>query len=250
MTQLAQMSPEEIEDRYALRGRMEILFVLEEMIHRREPVSVHFDGGKEMFLTTLLEVKPLQKKLIFDWTGSRETNHRVLQSRHAVFVARPDGIRVQFSSGHVELVEYGDDQAFAITLPDLLLRLQRREFFRIDTPLARPLRFGCWGAAPVVCEVPIHDLSVAGLALTVVELPDDWQAGLALERCAFALPGHSDVIADAHIRHITELDARNGQRQWRVGLQFENLGPSMEVHLQRYIVKVEHDRHTIADGHH
>ena len=42
------------------------------------------------------------------------------------------------------------------------------------------------------------------------------------------------------------LDARLGNRQWRVGLAFEDLPGTAEARIQRYITQIERERHELA----
>ena len=57
--------------------------------------------------------------------------------------------------------------AFAVPLPKFIVRLQRRDAFRIETPRIRPLEF--FGRLPDgrLLKLPAHDISVAGIGLAV-----------------------------------------------------------------------------------
>jgi hypothetical protein len=73
----------------------------------------------------------------------------LLASEKNVFVGRPGGIRVQFTTGAVSELIYAGSKAFAVALPKFVVRLQRRDFFRIATPRAKPLQF--FGRLPEWC---------------------------------------------------------------------------------------------------
>lgn len=247
MSQIAQLSETEIEARFHIVGQRPVAFTLDGFAREKTGFSVQFDHGGEMFLTTLLAVLPEKRMLIFDCSGSPEINRRFLQSERSIFVAQPGGIHVQFVGGQAREVLYGGSRAFAIALPDRMVRLQRREFFRIDTPRVKPLQF--YGRLPGggLLALAAHDISVAGIGLGAAVLSDDLVSGLVLSTCHFSLPEDKhDLLFSATVRHITEQDARGGFRQWRLGLQFNDLPRPAEARVQRYITHLERERHELS----
>lgn len=247
MSQIAQLSEAEIEARFHVAGKRPVAFMLDGFVRDKTGFSVQFRAGEEMFLTTLLAVQPDKQMLIFDCSGSPESNRRFLQSERNIFVARPGGIHVQFVGGRPWEVLYGGSQAFAIALPDHLVRWQRREFFRIDTPRVKPLQF--YGRLPGggLLTLAVHDISVSGIGLGAALLADDLVTGSVLPACHFSLPEDAhDLLFSATVRHITEQDSRGGFRQWRLGLQFNDLPRPAEARVQRYITHLERERHELS----
>ncbi|HJV93797.1 MAG TPA: flagellar regulator YcgR PilZN domain-containing protein [Azonexus sp.] len=245
MSQLAQLSAAEIEERFHIVGRRPVAFLLAGFARSGEQFSVQF--GDDVFLTTLLAALPEKGRLIIDCSGSPDLNRRFMASRRAVFTGRPGGIHVQFTSGPAAEMLFGGAQAFALDLPEFVLRLQRREAFRIETPRARPLPF--FGRLPGggLLDLPAHDISVAGIGLAGANLPDGISLGLRLPNSRFALPeGEKDLFFSATVRHLTEQASRSGQRQWRVGIQFEDLPAVGQNRIQRYIDKVERERRELS----
>ena len=247
MRQIAQLSEAEIEERFHVTGTRPVAFMLAGFARENEQFSIYFQSGQEMFLTTVLAVKPDKGLFIFDCSGSAETNRRLMGSERNVFAGQPGGIRVQFITGKVSELLYGGSKAFAVALPKYIVRLQRRDYFRIATPCAKPLQF-C-GRLPdgALLKQPAHDISVAGIGLTVASLPDGLETGLALENCHFSLPEDDHaLLLSATLQHLTEQEVRAGFRQWRLGLQFDKLPPVEEARIQRYIGRLEHERHELV----
>lgn len=241
------LSDEEIEDRFYLLGRMEILRLLNDLIHRREPVTVNFNGGRESLLTILLEARP--EALIFDLGGDDRANQNLPKSRNCIFVARPDGIRVQFSGGKPNRFSWGDRDAFWIPLPERVVRMQRRESFRILLPVAKPLTVRLlgeggenWG------EWPVHDLSVGGAGINVLG-EQGMEPGMTIPRLVLFLPNHGAVDCAALVRHVSRLAGSDfNSTRYRVGVAFQGLPRSMEVAIQRCIIDIEHERRRLAAG--
>lgn len=243
MSQIAQLSEAEIEERFQISGARPVGFMLNGFARDGDHFSVHF--GSDLFLTTLLSAHH-DKGLVFDCSGSQEVNQRFLASERNVFVGRPGGIHVQFATGRAQETLFSGCKAFTVDLPKTLVRLQRRDSFRIETPRARPLSF--FGRLPggALLNQPGHDISVAGVGLIAGTLPDDLMTGTALENCRFNLPGDEhDLHFSATLRHITEQEGRAGQRQWRLGMQFNDLPPADQNRIQRYIARVERERNEL-----
>lgn len=246
MSQIAQLTEAEIEERFHVVGTLPVAFMLTGFARERDPFSVQFGGGQEMFLTTLLAVEPHKALLIFDCSGSDETNQKFLASERNVFVGRPAGIHVQFVTGPAREIRYEGGKAFAVTVPKHVVRLQRREFFRIETPRIRPLQFFGRPPGSGLLNLPVHDISVAGIGLTAPLQPQGVEVGQVLENCHFSLPeDEHDLFFRAIVRHVTTREGRAGLHQWRIGLQFADLPGNAENRIQRYIARVERERHEL-----
>jgi c-di-GMP-binding flagellar brake protein YcgR len=246
VSQIAQLSEAEIEERFHVKGTLPIAFMLTGFARERDSFSVQFGSGQAMFLTTLLSVEPHSGVLIFDCSGSDDTNRQFLASQRNIFIGRPGGIHVQFVTGPAREIKFEGGKAFSVALPKYLVRLQRREFFRIETPHVRPLQF--FGRKPEggLLNLPVHDISVSGLGLTSGSDPVDLEIGMALENCRLALPeDEHDLFFRATVRHITPRESRAGIQQWRIGLHLEGLPGNAETRIQRYIARIERERHEL-----
>lgn len=241
------LADSDFEDRFLIAGQTPIRFMLAGYARDAVAFSVRLGTTEAQFITTLLAVDAEQGRLYFDYSGSPEMNRQALAADHLVFVGRPDGIHVQFQTTAPVEARFEGGRAFSVTLPRQLLRLQRRESFRIDLPVARPLQLSAILPGGATLSLPIHDLSVAGLGLNASVLPDTLQKDGVLTRGSFLLPDElQPTRVDLRVCHLTEQTARNGQRQWRVGCAFIGLPAQDEHHVQRYIVRIEHERHELA----
>lgn len=246
MSQIAQLSEAEIEERFHVSGTLPVAFLLVGFARTYDQFSVSFGGAGEMMLTTVLDAQPAGDRLIFDCSGSADINERFLRSSRNVFSGRPGGIHVQFITGHASEINYGGSKAFAVPLPKYIVRMQRRDTFRIETPLGRPLQFFGRMTDGGLLNVPVHDISVAGLGVTASALPDGLSSGDRLENCHFSLPDDErELFFGATIRHVTPQVGRIGQQQWRIGLHFEDMPGIEENRIQRYIARVERERHEL-----
>lgn len=249
MSQIAQMSPDEIAERFYVSGRGEITQILNELINHRENVSIYFNNGRGSFLSRLLAVWPRYNWLLLDWSGSRELNADFMHSEGSVIVASQSGIKIQFPAGRATLTTYGDDgeMAFAVPIPTRIVRLQRRDYFRITPSRVSPL-VATWTFDDEERAVTIHDLSVAGTGIVLDEMPSGMGVGDPVGTLRFTLPDETEIRTDIEFRHLTPHVSRYGFRQHVLGASFNAISPAEERHIQRYIIQVEHERHELV-GH-
>lgn len=247
MTQLAQLSEAEIEERFHITSRTAIAFTLQAFIKSREPFTLHFGDGQQSFMTALLAVDTDQQRLVFDRSGSALTNQQILSSEQHTFHGHPGGIPVQFATGRAVETSHEGGKAFAVPLPKVLIRLQRREHFRIEISRAKPLLFSGRLPGGELLKASAHDISVSGLGLDCEHLPPGLDVDQQLSNCRFMLPGESrEFFFAATIRRIVEQQRPNGAHYWRIGLQFDQLTPGDESRIQRYIAHLERERRELS----
>jgi c-di-GMP-binding flagellar brake protein YcgR len=238
----------EIEDRYYLQGRMEVLGLLHDLIHRREHLNVRFGGGADDFMMTVLLDARADDGLIFDIASLDHINKRLLDAKNCIFVGAPDGVRVQFSTGPVVRVSWGGQDAFQVTLPRRAIRLQRRESFRVLTPVVHPLMARAYDESGAVrSEWPVHDISVGGVGLTV-GLESGLEAGQRLSKLTLDLADAGRIECGVTVRHVTERSRAASGVKVRAGLRFDGLPRVFDVAIQRYVVHVEHERRRLVAG--
>ena len=235
-----------VEDRFLVRGRMEILNVFNDLIHRCEPVTVVFGDAAERLPTRLLEAHG--NALIFEPGPDGAANARLLKESNCSFIASPDGIRVQFTAGQAKRISWGGSRAFYVPLPECVIRVQRQESYRILVAPEQP---------PIVClfsdegialgEWPLRDLSVGGLGITI-----HGQSPLArcktVARISFSLPQHGSIECPVTLRHATGANAEESNPPYRIGLMFSALPSEMGVAIQRYIIEQEQQRRSRMAG--
>ncbi len=230
--------------RYRLGDPREIGFHVDGLIKRGQTVSVYYGGAGQFVLSMLLDRSADGTRLVFD-TGSVEgANEALLRAQRLLFVAAPDGIKVQFSTGPARRIEYGGGAAFVTAPPTELIRLQRREAFRVLMPLKGPTCTALIEGKRVSLEV--YDLSVAGIGFDMdVALPV-LALGHRIDLLELDLPDIDPLVLACEIRHVTRTQSNYGDKErWRIGARFEGIGPALQARIQRYLVKVERERHKL-----
>lgn len=228
---------------YLLHAKSEIVFVLRSLLNNVSQITVFFDEGKELLLTTLVGLG--DDALLLDFGASMETNRKALAAEKLFCVATLEKVRIQFQLRGLTQVTYEGRPAFRADLPVDLLRLQRREFFRLTMPVVHPLkcRIPIAGEAgnSFVLDVNVVDLSGGGLAIALPE-GVDFTVGREFADCRIDLPEVGVLTATLKVRNQFEITLRNGSRVRRAGCEFIKLPGQMMTLVQRYIIKVERER--------
>jgi c-di-GMP-binding flagellar brake protein YcgR len=231
-------------DRYMLYTPAEILHLLSAIAHRSTLLTLYFDSGNQFILTTVLTAD--ESAAILDYGAREDLNRRVLTSAKLVFITTHDKVKVQWISGRAERVNYGGRPAFRIATPHALLRLQRREYYRLTVPIAKPLVCRVHMVREEVelkLELSVTDISLGGIAVMGPPQHAAFEIGKSYADCELQLPGVGTLMTTLAVCNMFEVTARDGTRSTRCGFRFIDLPGATLAVLQRYINKVEHERH-------
>lgn len=235
---------------YLLHTKAEIVFVLKNLLDHVSQITVFFNEGKDLLLTTLVAIDG--EGLLLDIGASSEINRKALTVERLFCVASLEKVRIQFLLRGLTQETYEGRPAFRAALPTDLLRLQRREFFRLTMPIMRPLK--CQipisegeGNNDFVVDLNVVDISGGGLAIA---LPDglDFEPGKDFPNCRIELPEVGVLTSTLKVRNQFEITLRNGSRVRRAGCEYVKLPGPMLTLVQRYIIKVERERKARESG--
>lgn len=233
--------------RYLLKDKTDILFNLRNLMQKRAMISAFIDASADSFLTAILAITPDDRSLILDAASDESINQRVEGADQLIFVTQLDKIKIQFATQRITRFPHEGHNAFLIPLPPVLLRLQRREYYRLTAPSPHFLS----------CQVPIHtgegdkvisvetdvvDISGGGLAITVPPNGIPFEPDMEFSDCRLMLPEVGPIAATLRVRNIFRITNRDGSIMLRAGCEFVNLSPGMASTIQRYILKAERER--------
>ncbi len=239
-------------DQYLLYSRSEILFILRAMAEKGSLITVYFNQGNDFLLTTLLTITDDGAWMLLDPGSNEEMNRKALASNKLIFIANHEKVKIQFTVAKLESVQHKGRPAFRAAAPDKLLRLQRREYYRLSAPVAHPLK--C--VIPVthadgsknLLDATVMDISGGGLAVMTPPEGVEFETDHLFENCRIELPDIGSIIATLRVRNIFEFTLRNGNRVKRSGCQFVDLPGHMVTLIQRYIIRVERERKARETG--
>lgn len=238
---------------YLLHSKAEIAAVLRALLQKRALVSAYFNQSRSFLLTTVLAVDLEAGKLVLDCGREGEVNRQALAAEHLLLTAAVDKVKVQFALRQLVEIQHAGLPAFSALLPDKLLRLQRREYFRLATPLGKPIKFVATlrraDASALQVEAPLFDISAGGVGLMAApSLAALLQRGGVINDCRVSLPDEGLLVASLCVRNKLDATTRGGSRYVRVGCQFIALSGARMSMVQRYINRVERERKARLSG--
>lgn len=132
--------------------------------------------------------------------------------------------------------------AFRIALPQRIVRMQRREFYRISTSVISPLKCKVRLDNGTDAEITLLDLSVGGVALIDQHHAIDLEPGNIFPDCRIDLPGQGTLHTGLQVCNTFEVTLRSGLACKRSGCRFMDISESDRGMVQRYITQLEREQ--------
>ena len=247
----AAISPSDDLEKYTLHGRRQIRQLLEELMAHHALIAAHF-GNNQSFVTALIGLSDDEDSLFLDVSPDTRINRRVLANDRLLCVTQLDRIRIQFPLSEVQEVSRSGHNIFRAPVPERILRLQRREFFRLQAPIAHAPSCslhakGLDGTARQI-DARVLDISVGGVALQLPPAVAEFVIGGKLDDCTLRLPELDPIPLHMEVRNINRNVQRSGTELLRLGCQFVGLSRSGESVIQRYIFNTERERNARERG--
>jgi len=233
------------EERYAVHNRLDVVAILRDLRDRHSMVALYYGKDGDSLLTTLLAVDPDRDRLLFDCSGDPAVNAAIAGSGSLVGIGSQRGVRVQFSLGRAQLVPHEGGQAFQISLPQRVVRIQRREYFRLTLPAMNPIH--CRIPLPdhatrKVLDVGLVDISVGGIGIIGYPPDVEFDSGVVYRGCRIDLPYIGSINFAMQIRSTFRVTLSGGQAVKRSGCQFVDMPEPTVSQIQRYILQHERER--------
>ncbi len=240
---------------YQIHSRREIIGLLRSMQERNQLVSMQAAGGADTVVTSVLEVDEQGGLVVIDRAPSNAVNQRILASDNVSFETMLDNIRILFSATKVGECLYENTPALYIPIPLSLIRLQRREYYRVQTPIANPVRCTIrippdehTGLGSTTVEVTLKDISGGGVGVIDEKKLIDNTIGRIYTDCRVTLPGGTAVTVSLQVRNSQDLTLSSGKTIRKLGCMFIDLPMSTRATIQRYITRLERERNAKASG--
>lgn len=231
---------------YMLRSRLEILYVLRAVLNKNELVTAYFNHGKDFLLTSLLGIdEESPGTLILDCSANELLNRQLLASERIILVTTQERVKIQFALDRIQAIEYLGRPAFKAPLPGELLKLQRREYYRLDTPLINAIKCTMTKPEGGSIEVVISDISLGGIAISNYQHLIRLFIGEQFSNCRIVLPEIGTTTPAVEVRNEHSVTLKNGTAIQRAGCRFVDLPANQQTLIQRYIIKLERERRSI-----
>lgn len=228
------------ENEFLISNPMEILSILHDIAQRKSRVALYYNEGNSMVLTLILAAD--EKGVWVDAASNPADNRHIARSSRIVFVSTHNQAKVQFIVSNAMLGTYENAPAFGLAMPKRLLRLQRRDFYRLLT--AAPNALKCIirpqpEKSHIRHEATVMDISIGGVALVCEESGIELKPGVIYEQCQIELPGVGLLEATIEVKNTFEITERNGKVKRRAGCVFVKPDGSTTMLLQKYVALMQ-----------
>ncbi|WP_052772732.1 flagellar brake protein [Luteimonas sp. FCS-9] len=230
---------------YVLRDGAELARVLRSLVEAQAMISANLVPGDLPCPTALIAVRD-DGTLLLDGSPQDALNRRIETCAHLVCETRLDAVQIRFRLRTPTRRVHEGRTAFVAPWPDALLRLQRRELYRVAIPPGAPVTLhpGTRDAPGDSVEAGLRVLDMSGSGLAVA-LADDADARFApggmLDACLLRLPDADPIPVGIAIAHV--FCQQTGPRvRWRAGCRFVGLPPASQRRILQYIFQIERQR--------
>lgn len=240
---------DETDDRFLVRNPRQVRQLLRALIEKRALINAHVGGRDQSFSSAVLQVDEDDDTLLLDGSLQEASNRAAEQAGNLLCFAQLDKVLVRFRADNLVREQDGRHVAFRATIPDELIHLQRREMYRLETPItdSPQLVLPASESRAEAVAMRVVDISGGGLAVTlpqdcrVVSLQHRYQAELSL-------PEGPELAVGLVACNTRELKLANGIQALRVGFRFEDLPRGGDNAIQRYIFRIDRQRNARKNG--
>jgi c-di-GMP-binding flagellar brake protein YcgR len=233
------MLEQDDDEKYRIYSEAGILSILRSMMRNNSLVTCYLGHSDSHILTTIIDVDAEQGEMVLDYGVDEAANQRALKADKLNVIAFPDHVKIQFVCEGIEKIQFDGRAAFLTRIPETLLRIQRREFYRVDTPRTVPIKCVISlpkGSTPATVEVILDDISCGGMAVIDTQSRVNFETGAIYRDCLVALPEIGTAKINLQVQHIAEIPHGNGQHARCIYVDPQENVLSM---IQRYINKLE-----------
>lgn len=220
-----------------IRSKGEIQAILQTICERNAQCALYFDEGKNFFLSMLLAVD--ETGIWIDPASRPIDNRHLLNSDETFFVSTYNQTKVQFAATDPKQVTYENKPAIFFPLPQKLLRLQRRDAYRLSTSLQQPLKCVLKPAANRAHIISVMDISVGGLSLECPEKDLELLPGNIYPDCEIVLPEVGTLTATIEVKNTFKVTTRAGKINQHAGCVFVKPNTNTIMPLQRYVAQMQ-----------
>ncbi len=230
------------ENDFILHNPREIIGVLRDIVQQRNRVALYYNDDSSMVLTMLLSAD--ETGIWVDASPNPVDNRHIERSKRIVFVSTHNMAKVQWVSTETTQGLFQNSAAFFLPLPRKLLRLQRRDYFRLlnTEPEALKCTIRPYSAKRhVQHDVTVMDISIGGVALVCTEDSVELTPGSTYHDCEIALPDVGTIRTGIEVKNVFEVTTRSGEVKRRAGCVFIRPDAEATMMLQRYVAQAQRD---------
>lgn len=231
---------EEIEP-YLLRSATEIASVLRDLQARRLTFTLYFLDDRYHVIGRVLGVNLDTRAVLVEHAAEGDLLHLLRNAPDITAVAFTDKVKLQFAIEGASAVMAGGVPALRANLPGTMMRLQRRNDFRVPTPARDAIR--CTIVLDEKTDTRIDgkvvEMSCGGFGVEVDpgQLPAA-DTGTVFDSVELRLSRTDILSTRIELRHV-EPPREGAKPVERLGFAFKDLDGSSSKTIQKYVMSLD-----------
>lgn len=228
---------------FSIQNSKQIISHLSLLVKNKCLLSARLGANNESYITTLLGINEKDNTVILDYGPKEELNQHILNAGKMAFDTEYRGIKVSFSGSALKKITYRGDPAFSMPIPKTLYWMQRREYYRVKSPLTKPsyCQLIIEGKKPV--NLKLYDISLTGFAMLNVskEVSDLLVTGKSVEQCKLILSEAGEGIISFEVCNKYIINPDKLQKIQKIGCKFIKITRQVEEVIQRYMQQIQRE---------
>ena len=230
-------------DKFCIDSNIEIIYILRSMMKANALTTLTFGNSDGFILTNIIDIDLKHREVIFDYGTDQASNRCALKADKFNVFTLLNRVEIQFVCHDIEKIKFEGKNAFRARIPESLLRLQKREHYRIDMPVNRSLKCKVPLPEGVYAEVILQNISRGGIAVLDPDHRVDFESGADYRGCFLDLPSIGTIKLNLQVKSVSEITQRGGVKCLRAGLQFdEDTEEKTLSMIQRYVMQLQMER--------
>lgn len=228
---------------FSIQNSRQIISHLSLLVKNKCLLSARFGANNESYITTLLGINEKDNTVILDYGSKEDLNQRILNANKVAFDTDYQGIKVSFTGAELKKITHQGESAFSMAIPKSLYWMQRREYYRVKSPLSKPnyCQLILDDRKPV--NLKLYDISLTGFAMLNVskEVSDLLVPGKTFEQCKLILSEAGEGMISFEICAKYIINPDKVQKIQKIGCKFIKLSRSVEETIQRYMQQIQRE---------
>ena len=221
---------------FVVDTRLGIENLLQAIVKAKRPARVTSRTTREHATVRLLEIDSRTARIVFVPLSASPLQGWLNGVREIVFSTDHEGVPIEFTCERPSRTPAGNSEAYSVAFPSYIIRLQRRNAYRLPAPaIVCTLRDDLGHGEDL--RPKVLDVSAGGVDLTMPLADPPLNRDVSYS-CTIVLPGLGTIWVRVRVVSVFRTpDAR------RYGCQFVDLSAASELLLQRYILDEQRARH-------
>lgn len=231
----------EYESAFLIRSPDKIIGKLSTLLKKKCLLTACFGDNDDSFITTILDIDIKNNLLIFYHSPKEDAIEQLLNSQKITFKADYLGVKVAFDAIKLTKIQHDGVPVFAIPIPESLLWVEARDFYRVKSPVTNPSYCQLLLKDQDPINLKLYDISLVGFSMITdsKEVSDAMSLGALFEKCKLILEDTGEDTISFEIRSRYIMNPENVNRMEKIGCKFTRITPAFEDTIQRYMLQIE-----------